>query len=127
MIWFLQRGLTEQGQPGSVSVYNLSEDDRPDPRHRDFMRKAFDASGDHRYRTVAVPWIADWLHDFLRFRSLPFRNPLWRMRFSSERLEAAGYRFRFGMARAEELALETLRQEVPQNQEKGDGLSEKRA
>jgi nucleoside-diphosphate-sugar epimerase len=127
LIWFMQRGLTGQGDPGSVSVYNLSEDDRPNPRHADFMRKAFAASGDRRYRTVAVPGIADWLHDALRFRSLPFRNPLWRMRFSNERLQASGYRFRFGMAKAEELALETLRQEVPQNQQNGENLAETQA
>lgn len=127
LIWFMQRGLMGQGKPGSVSVYNLSEDDRPDPHHRDFMRKAFAASGDRRYRTVVVPGIADWLHDALRFRSFPFRNPLWRMRFSSERLKASGYRFRFGMAKAEELALDTLRLEIPQNQQNRDSLAERRA
>ncbi|MEQ1407309.1 NAD-dependent epimerase/dehydratase family protein [Neorhizobium sp. Rsf11] len=112
LIWFMQRGLAGAGQAGSVELYNLAEDDHPCPRHVDFMKRAFAVSGDRRYRTLAVPWIADWLHDFLRFRSLPLRNPLWRMRFSNERLKATGYRFRFGMAKAEELALAKLKEEV---------------
>jgi len=127
LIWFMQRGLAGHGRPGSVSVYHLSEDDRPDPHHKDFMKKAFAASGDRRYRIVAVPWVADWLHDALRFRSLPFRNPLWRMRFSSERLRASGYRFRFGMAKAEEIALDTLRREVLQNEQDEDNLAERQS
>jgi hypothetical protein len=49
------------------------------------------------------------------------------MRFSSERLKASGYRFRFGMAEAEELALDTLRLEIPQNQQNRDSLAERRA
>jgi nucleoside-diphosphate-sugar epimerase len=125
LIWAMQRGFSGHGEPGAVDVYNLSEDDRPDPRHVDFMRKAFAASGDQRFRVVAVPGIADWLHDFLRFRSLPIRNPLWRMRFSSDRLKEAGYHFRFGMAKAEELALDRLRHENPQ--EDANGLAERQA
>ncbi|TCV68573.1 NAD-dependent epimerase/dehydratase family protein [Neorhizobium sp. S3-V5DH] len=108
LIWFMERGLAGVGNPGSVDVYNFAEDGRPDPRHIDFMRKAFAATGDRRYWTVNVPGIVDWLHDFLRFRTLPLRNPLWRMRFSTARLEATGYRFRSGMDKAEELALAML-------------------
>ncbi|CDM62483.1 MULTISPECIES: NAD-dependent epimerase/dehydratase family protein [Rhizobium] len=121
LIWFVCRGIAGQSQPGSVSVYNLAEDDYPAPRHVDFMRKAFAVTGDQRFRTVAFPWIADWLHDFLRFRTLPLRSPLWRMRFSNERLKAAGYRFRFGMAKAEELALGQLRLEAHHRPQQGLG------
>jgi len=122
LIWFMERGWEGVGTAGGVEVYNLAEDEFAEPRHIDFMRKAFAASGDHRYRTINVPGIADWLRDFLRFRTLPLRNPLWRMRFSNDRLKAAGYRFRFGMAKAEELALATLREELQQR--KGIALSQ---
>jgi nucleoside-diphosphate-sugar epimerase len=108
MIWFIERGLAGHGEPGQVEVYNLAEDDCPDPRHIDFMRKAFSISRDRRYRSIPIPAVADWLHDFLRFRTLPLRNPLWRMRFSNQRLKEAGYRFRYGMADAQRLALSTL-------------------
>lgn len=121
LIWFMRRGISGQSQPGSVSVYNLAEDDYPAPRHVDFMRKAYAVTGDQRFRTIAFPWIADWLHDFLRFRTLPLRSPLWRMRFSNERLKAAGYRFRFGMAKAEELALGQLRLEAHHRPQQGFG------
>ncbi|MFS2155232.1 NAD-dependent epimerase/dehydratase family protein [Rhizobium sp. Rhizsp42] len=108
LIWAVEQALAGRGKPGDVEIFNLAEDDRPQPRHIDFMRKAFRASGDPHYRVVSAPSAVDWLHDFLRFRTLPLRNPLWRMRFSSRRLRDAGYRLKFGMAQAEELALSRL-------------------
>lgn len=112
LIWAIEEGLAGRGEAGRVDVYNLAEDDRDMPRHIDFMRKALAASGDRRYRVVSVPWVIDWLHDFLRFHTLPLRNPLWRMRFSSERLKRAGYHLKFGMAKAEQLALARLAKEA---------------
>jgi len=112
LIWAIEQGLAGRGEAGQVDIYNLAEDERDMPRHIDFMRKAFAASGDRRYRVVSAPWLIDWLHDFLRFHTLPIRNPLWRMRFSSERLERAGYRLKFGMAKAEQLALARLAKEA---------------
>jgi nucleoside-diphosphate-sugar epimerase len=110
MIWFMQRGLKGDFPPGKVEIFNLSEDGRPKPRHIDFMKRAYLASGDRRYLPVSAPAVFDWLHDVLRFRSLPLRNPLWRMRFSSEKLMEAGYRFRYGMANAENQALAILKE-----------------
>ena len=56
--------------------------------------------------------MADWIRDFLRFRTFPLRNPLWRMRFPNDRLRAAGYRLRFGMAHAHAVALQTIQNEA---------------
>jgi choline dehydrogenase-like flavoprotein/nucleoside-diphosphate-sugar epimerase len=112
IIWSMERAIAGAAAPGSIETFNLSEDEFPEPTHADFMRKAFAVSGDPRFRTVRVPWVADWLRDFLRFRTFPLRNPLWRMRFPNDRLRAAGYRPRFGMARAHAVALETLRNEA---------------
>ncbi|MDQ0562027.1 nucleoside-diphosphate-sugar epimerase [Rhizobium mesoamericanum] len=112
LIWSMEQGLAGKGEPGRVDIYNLAEDDRDMPRHIDFMRKAFAVSGDRRYRVFSAPWIVDWLHDFIRFHSLPIRNPLWRMRFSGERLSKAGYRLKYGMAKAEQLALARLAKET---------------
>jgi nucleoside-diphosphate-sugar epimerase len=111
-IWAMERAFAQTGAPGSVELFNLSEDEFPEPTHADFMRKAFSASGDPNFRVVSVPWIADWLQDFLKYRQLPLRNPMWRMRFPNDRLVAAGYRFRFGMAQAHATALDTLRNEA---------------
>lgn len=111
IIWSMERALDGVGSPGGIEVFNLSEDESPDPRHADFMRKAFEVTRDARYRVVSAPWVGDWLHDFLRFRTLPLRNPLWRMRFSNDRLRAAGYYPRFGMAVAQARALEELKSE----------------
>jgi choline dehydrogenase-like flavoprotein/nucleoside-diphosphate-sugar epimerase len=112
IIWSMERAIAGAAAPGSIETFNLSEDEFPEPTHADFMRKAFAVSGDRRFRTVRVQWVADWLRDFLRFRTFPLRNPLWRMRFPNDRLRAAGYRLRFGMAHAHSVALETLRNEA---------------
>jgi nucleoside-diphosphate-sugar epimerase len=108
IIWALERSLRGHGAPGSVELFNLSEDESPDAHHADFLKKAYAASGDRRFKVVTAPWVGDWLHDFLRFRSLPLRNPLWRMRFSNARLRAAGYYPLYGMAVAQSRALEQL-------------------
>ncbi len=109
IIWSMERALAGVGYAGGVETFNLSEDEVAEPTHADFMRKAYAASGDSRFRVRQVPGVADWLHDFLRFRTLPLRNPLWRMRFPNDRLYAAGYRPRFGMAHANALALQEIR------------------
>ena len=111
IIWSLERAFAELGAPGSIETYNLSEDDFAEATHADFMRKALSASGDRRFRVPKLPGLADWAHDFLRFRTSPLRNPLWRMRFPSDRLRAAGYTPRFGMAHAQALALQEISNE----------------
>jgi len=114
IIWAMERALAGHGAPGSVETFSLSEDEFAEPTHADFLRKAFAVSRDSRFRVARVPGLADWLHDFLRFRTLPLRNPLWRMRFPNDRLRAAGYRPRFGLTWAYALALEKIRDEAKQ-------------
>jgi nucleoside-diphosphate-sugar epimerase len=112
LIWAMERALGNSFKPGSVEVFNLSDDEFQYPTHAEFMKRAFAASRDSRFRVPKVPGAADWAHDLLRFRIVSVRNPLWRMRFPSDRLRAAGYRRRFGMAHAHELALEAIRTKV---------------
>ncbi|WFS03307.1 NAD-dependent epimerase/dehydratase family protein [Rhizobium tumorigenes] len=111
IIWFMKRGFEGGGLPGELEVYNLADDDIDKPRHVDFMRAAFRVTNDKRFLVLPVPGLVDWLHDFLRFRTLPLRNPLWRMRFSTARLEAVGYKFRYGMGEAQHRALRVLQDE----------------
>ncbi|KRB49287.1 nucleoside-diphosphate sugar epimerase [Rhizobium sp. Root708] len=115
LIWFMQRALDGAYKPGEVAVYNLAEDDCATRRHIDFMRRAYPVSRDSRYRPLEVHWFADWMHDFLRFHTLPLRNPLWRMRFANDRLKASGYRFRYGMEKAVDQAIAQLRKESQEN------------
>jgi nucleoside-diphosphate-sugar epimerase len=111
LVWATARALAGHGAPGNFEVFNVAEDEFAEPSYDDFLRKAYAASGDRRFRVVAVPWPADWLRDFLKYRTLPPRNPFWRMRFPTDRLRAAGCAFRFGMRAAHELALDALRAE----------------
>lgn len=108
LIWAMERILAGDVPRGEVETYNLSEDDHPGPRHADFLAKAYQATGDRRFRTIVAPSIFDRLHELQKFRGFPLRNPFWRMRFPNDRLRAAGYRFRFGMQEAERRALASL-------------------
>lgn len=108
IIWAMERSLAGVGAPGGVETFNVSEDEFEQATHADFLRKAYAASGDRRFRIPTIPWFADWLRDFLRFRRSPLRHPGWRMRFPNDRLRAAGFRFRFGMAYAHAAALAAL-------------------
>ena len=119
IIWSMERATGGSGSPGGVATYNLSEDEFSEPTHAAFMDKAWAVTGDRRFRFVRVPWIADWLRDFLRFRTLPLRHPGWSMRFPSDKLRSAGYRPRFGMAQAHALALQTMAGNVEVSVDRG--------
>ncbi|WP_430243426.1 NAD-dependent epimerase/dehydratase family protein [Neorhizobium sp. DAR64861/K0K2] len=108
LVWFLERGLSGKLKQGLVDTFNIAEDDYARPRHIDFMRRAYAASHDQRFRSIALPGVFDWARDIMRLRRLSLRNPLWRMRFSTAKLAATGYRFRFGMAYAEQQAIDRL-------------------
>ncbi|CAN7605467.1 GMC family oxidoreductase [Phenylobacterium sp. LjRoot219] len=107
IVWALERGWSGEA-PGEIETYNLAEDAIPDATYAAFMRRAYAASGDRRWRVLPAPGLGDWLVDLARFRQLTLRRPLWRMRFPNTRLLAAGYRFGHGMARAHDLALARL-------------------
>jgi choline dehydrogenase-like flavoprotein/nucleoside-diphosphate-sugar epimerase len=108
-VWFMERSLERDHAEPGVSVYNLSEDDFADNTYGDFLRMAFTASGDPRFSAIKMPWPLDWCRDFMKFRSLPLRHPLGRMRFSCDKLRAVGYVPHFGIGQAYQLALEELR------------------
>jgi choline dehydrogenase-like flavoprotein/nucleoside-diphosphate-sugar epimerase len=108
IIWAIERGIRGEGRPGSVETFNVAEDDFAEPTHAHFMRKAYAASGDPRFRVPRVPGFVDLAHDILRFRMVTLRRPLWRMRFPTGRLRSAGFRPRFGMAHVHALAIEQI-------------------
>ena len=112
IIWSMDRALAGTGMLGSIEVFNLSEDDYPEPTYGSFMRKAYTETRDPRFNVVTAPTLADWSQHVLKFRMLPVRNPLWGMRFPNDRLRNAGYRFRFGLSHLEKLALERLSSEA---------------
>lgn len=110
IIWSVERALKQTGVFGSPEIFNLSEDEFAEPTHAEFMKKAYTVSKDKRFLIIRIPGFGDWLHDFIRFHTLPIRNPLWRMRFSNNRISSAGFRMRFGMEKAYSLALDKLRE-----------------
>ena len=109
LIWAMERALKGRSAPGSIETYNLSEDDFPEPTNADFLRKARAVSTDPLFRVLPVPGLFDWAHDAIRFHTLPLRRPLWMMRFPADRLQAAGWRPRFGLGYAYAQALDQIR------------------
>lgn len=108
IIWAMERASARTDGADLIELFNLAEDEFAEARHADFMARAFALTGDPRLRVISTSWVGDWLRDFLRFRTLPLRNPLWRMNFSSSRLREAGYSPKFGLAEAQTRALEAL-------------------
>ena len=111
--WTVGRGLAGGRPAGGVDVFDLHDDAVPRPRHADFLRDAYAATGDRRFRVLPVPGVVDRVHDLIRFRTFSLRKPLWRMNFRSTALRRAGWRAPFGMAWARAEALDRLRGEEP--------------
>lgn len=111
-IWTMTQSFAGAWPPGRVQVFNLSDHEAGEARIGDFMKQAFQVSQDKRYRVLPMPALVDWLHDFLRNRTFPLRNPLWRMHFPNDRLKDAGYRPRYGMEKARAFALAALQSET---------------
>ncbi|MDQ3716146.1 MAG: NAD-dependent epimerase/dehydratase family protein [Actinomycetota bacterium] len=112
VIWAMERALDGVGEPGSVETFNLSEDECTQPRYADFFRAALRSTGDARFRVRPAPGVVDWIVTAVRFRSFSLRNPLWRMRFPSDRLRRAGWSPPFGMAYARAMAIAEVRGEA---------------
>jgi nucleoside-diphosphate-sugar epimerase len=108
IIWFMERSLTSGSPQQAVSVYNLADDDVVENTYANFFRKAYHLSSDRRFRSVQLPWIFDGLRDALKYKMLPVRHSLGRMRFSTDRLCATGFRHRYGIQELHKRALDSL-------------------
>ncbi len=108
MLWFMERSLArEQPQPG-ISVFNLADNSVAENTYASFFRRAYAQSSDPRFRSIRLPWFFDGLRDGLKFKTLPVRHTIGRMRFSTERLDATGYRHRYGVAELHKRAMDAL-------------------
>lgn len=113
LCWAMRRGLNAVTQPGAVEVFNLSDDDCENATHAEFLHRVRTVSDDARYRAWQLPSVIDWARDLAKFRTLPLRNPLWRMRFSGDRLRSVGWSPPHGMGYAQSQALRRLHGELP--------------
>lgn len=107
--WSVARGLADATAPGAVEVFDLHDDDVPHPRHADFLREAYAATGDRRFRVLPMPRIVDRITTAIRYRSR--RHAFGHVRFRSPKLRDAGWRAPWGMAYARAEALDRLRSE----------------
>jgi len=115
IIWFMERSLARAIPEPGISVFNLADNTVPDNTYAKFFRRAYDNSADRRWRSIELPWVFDGLRDILRAGRLSRRRPLGRMHFSTDRLQAAGYRPRYGVAELQERAIQALAREKKQS------------
>jgi choline dehydrogenase-like flavoprotein/nucleoside-diphosphate-sugar epimerase len=109
VVWFMERSLARDVPEPGVSLFNLADDDAASGTYADFFRKAYQATGDKRFACpVQAPWVLDYLRQVAQYRRWPLRVPRGIVVFPPDRLYATGYRHRFGMAKAQELAIKTL-------------------
>jgi nucleoside-diphosphate-sugar epimerase len=108
ILWFMERSLRQNVPQPGISVYNLADNSIAENTYANFFRKAYSRSSDPRFKSIELPWIVDGLRDFLKFKTLPVRHTLGRMRFSTDRLHATGYRHRNGISQLHDRVLDTL-------------------
>jgi nucleoside-diphosphate-sugar epimerase len=108
ILWFMERSLARASHQPGISVLNLADDSIAENTYARFFRRAYSRSSDRRFRCVQLPWVFDGLRDLLKFKILPFRHTLGRMRFSTDRLYATGYRHRYGISELHERVLDSL-------------------
>jgi nucleoside-diphosphate-sugar epimerase len=108
ILWFMERSLARDVPQPGVSVFNLADNSIPENTYASFFRKVYERSADPRFKSVELPWVVDGLRDALKFKMLPVRHTLGRMRFSTDALHATGYRHRFGVPELHERAMDAL-------------------
>ncbi len=113
MLWFLKKNLARSPSGASVSVYNLSNDDVADNTYAYFFREAFRRTSDRKFKSFQLPSVFDRMRDVVKFRLPPIRHSLGTMRFSPEKLYSTGYRHRYGIKEAHNLALDALARDQP--------------
>lgn len=109
LLFFLLRSgdPAERGRPGEIQIYNLSNDDAPDPRFVDFMRKAYREIGDKRFWVpFTFPGWLDYLKDHYKWKTWNLRYPFGMMWVDPAKLYATGYQHEYGLAEAQRRAIE---------------------
>jgi nucleoside-diphosphate-sugar epimerase len=108
ILWFMDRSLSRDLPQSGISVFNLADNSIPENTYANFFRKARERSADSRFRCIELPWVIDGLRDSLKFKMLPLRHTLGRMRFSTDALHATGYRHRYGVPELHKRAMDAL-------------------
>ena len=98
MIWLMEEGLHRSQASSDVRVFNLAEDNSTIRTYGQLFNYAYRVTGDRRWHVLSIPWVVEWLWVIINCRRLIFRQPFGRMLFSGEKLQEAGYKFRFGMS-----------------------------
>ena len=114
ILFFLLRSTSQenQHQPGEMHAFNLSNDDAPNPRFCDFMKMAWEQTGDKRYKIpLTTPLWMEYLKEHIKWKVWQHRFPFGLMYIDPTKLYATGYRPEFGLEEARRSAIERLRKE----------------
>jgi choline dehydrogenase-like flavoprotein/nucleoside-diphosphate-sugar epimerase len=110
-VWAMERHRSNGKSARHVEVYNLSDEDPSCATYDALYRKAFRTTKDPRFLCpVHLPRSFDLLKDAVRYRASVVRPryPLGMLRFSTAKLDAAGFRRPVGIARFYDEALRRL-------------------
>jgi nucleoside-diphosphate-sugar epimerase len=108
MLWFMERNLHHDRAAPVMATYNLSNDDVVGNTYGYFFREAFRRTADPAFRTIELPSLFDRTRDVFKFRLAPVRHSLGSMRFFPAKLYSTGYRHRYGILHAHEMAFAAM-------------------
>jgi hypothetical protein len=100
LVCLMSRALQRDRPRPGVDTFVLSEGEAQIDTCKAFFDRAFAATGDPMFRVRGMSWQIDWVRALTQARSLPLRRTYGQMRFSSEKLQAEGWRPPYGMDRA---------------------------
>jgi hypothetical protein len=110
LIWFLDRALERPEPVPGLSTFILGDDDKISGTYADFFNKAYKATGDERYDVpVRAPWLLHYARQNAIFRCWPLLVPRGITVFETDRLFSTGYRHRYGMAKVQDMAIDSVR------------------
>ena len=109
LAWRLQQALQRPAPYAGVEVYNLSDDDTPQKSVADFYARAYAATGHNAFApSPYAPLEIYKLIDAAKYKTMSRRLPLGMMRYSPTKLFTAGYKHKYGMAQAYQMAIESF-------------------
>ncbi len=111
LVFFLLRSVEPGKETPRIDYYNLSNDDAPDSRFIDFMRQAWKATGDERFRApFAAPLWLEYIKDHVKWKVWNHCYPLGLTFVDPAKLYATGYRHEHGLTQARLAALQWLKE-----------------
>lgn len=105
MVWFMRHALDRATPKAGIEIYNLADDDAPAVTGEQIKARAFELTRAPQFRPMLAGPIGIYnLIDMASHKQPSARYPFGMMHYSTKKLMATGYRFKYGLAEAQRLA-----------------------